>query len=529
MAYSIGTLYFGDNYEILKEHIKDESVDLIYLDPPFNSNATYNRLFKSKNDEDSPSQIQAFNDTWEWGKASADYYKKLVNYGDDVSAMIRGLRSIIGTNDMMAYIVMMTVRMIQLHRVLKPTGTLYLHCDTTASHYLKLMMDCVFGTKNFRNEIVWNRVRGMSAISKNFRKAHDCLLRYTKTDKYVFHNQHKKKTLDYEKQFNLDDNDGKGRYTSAKLIGPGKVKNGETGKPWRGIDPNKFGKSGSHWIKKHAELDRLDNEGLVLWPDNPSSAPRVKWYLDESKGIKVSDVWTDISAIESKSKEAMGYDTQKPEALLERIIEASSNEGDVVLDPFCGCGTAMHVAHKLKRHWIGIDVTHLAIELIESRMMSAFGIKPAVIGVPTTLESALELASRDKFQFEVWAVTRIEGIKPNQKKGRDRGIDGRGVRVIGRDKKGLPIVKDVIVSVKGGQQIGPAMIRDLKGTVKREGAGFGVFVCIKEPTPEMKKEVASGDMIEASLDRSYPQFQIYTIKDYFEGRKPDLPPAHRDD
>lgn len=517
-----GVLYFGDNYEILKEHIKDKSVDLIYLDPPFNSKAQYNVLFKSKGDDDAPSQLKAFNDTWKWGEESRIYYDKLISYGDDISTMIYGLRQTIGTNDMMAYLVMMAVRLIQLRRVLKDTGSIFLHCDPTASHYLKVLMDCIFGGKNFRNEIIWKKTNSTKEQADAFGKQHDIIFWYSKTDDYLYKPVSRELDGKSKKPFCHDDDDGRGLYQTIALSNT--TESGGFSKmkvwKWRGVK--------ARWIYSKATLEEWWAKGLIY---KTKSGYRKKDFLSdkEKRGITITDIWTDTEVAPIQKSERLGYATQKPISLLERILNASSAEGQLVLDPFCGCGTAIEAAHKLNRNYVGIDVTHLAIGLIEYRMKKAFGVRPKVIGVPTTLESAMELAERDKFQFEAWAVTRIDGIKPNEKKGKDRGIDGRGIRIIGKDEQGLAISKKVVVSVKGGQNIGPSMIRDLKGTVEREGAGFGVFICIREPTKEMVKEATSSSMVETNLGQSYPEIQIYTIKDYFDKIKPDLPPARPDD
>ena len=517
---SQNTLFFGDNLEILRQHINNESVDLVYLDPPFNSKADYNILFKTPDNLSSPSQITAFEDSWHWTSESELVYGQLLNANSRIASVIRGMREAIGENDMMAYLVMMAIRLIELHRVLKPTGSLYLHCDPTASHYLKVVMDAIFGASNFRNEIVWDRVRGLSSISKNFRKAHDIILRYAKADSYTFTNQYKDKDENYAKQFNKKDD--LGLYTSAKLLGSG-TRNGETGRSWRGIDPNVHGKSGSHWIYKLGKLDELDKQGRVLWPKKTGGTPRVKYYLHESRGIKVTDVWADISAIESNSNESLGYQTQKPITLLERIIKASSNEGDTTLDPFCGCGTAIHASQKLNRNWIGIDITHLAIGLIEKRMRDAFGMKVNVRGTPISFDSAQDLARRNKFQFEAWAVTLIPNVLPNTKQVGDRGVDGRGYIQLGKNKDGKRIDAKIIVSVKGGDNLTPSMVRDLVGTLRNEKAELGVFVCLKEPTRKMKEAAATAGMFETPFGESYPKLQIYTISDYFNGIRPNLP------
>ena len=493
--------------------MKDETVDLIYLDPPFNSKADYNMLFKSPDDQMAESQILAFEDTWHWGPASEVYYDGLLAADTSISSVIHGLVAALGKNDMTAYLVMMTIRLAELHRVLKPSGSIYLHCDPTASHYLKVVMDAVFGTENFRNEIVWDRVRGLSSISKNFRKAHDIILRYAKTSGYVFANQYMAKDDKYAKQF--DKKDDVGNYTSAKLLVSGK-RNGESGKPWRGIDPNTHGKSGSHWLYKQETLERLDHQGRVLWPKKSGGVPRFRYYLHESRGVKVTDVWTDVPAIESNSRESLGFQTQKPLLLLERIINASSKEGDTVLDPFCGCGTAIEAAQKLNRRWVGIDMTHLAIGLIEKRMHDAFGITVKVNGAPNDMEGARDLARRNKLQFEHWAVMRIPKMTPNKKQVGDRGVDGTGyIQLPDRTAK-------VVMSVKGGDNVNPSMVRDLGGTMEAESANMGILVLLVEPTRKMKEAAAKHGLFSTPLT-DYPKLQIWTIREYFDGIMLRLP------
>lgn len=509
----MGILYYGDNLQILRDKIQTESVDLIYLDPPFNSKANYNVIFKTKSGKDSPSQIQAFEDTWKWNTESEMVYSQILGVGDRIADVLKGLREAIGENDMMAYITMMSIRLIELHRVLKPTGSLYLHCDPTASHYLKIILDAIFRPENFRNEILWKRTTHHSD-GKRYGRIHDVILFYTKSEKYCWNKVYMPYTEEYvETWYKNKDSDGR-RWMSDNIIASKGLKGGGYTYEYNGVT-RRF------WMPL-TKMKELDNAGLIL-KTKFGNVPRFKRYLDTMQGLAVQDMWTDINAINSKSKERMGYPTQKPITLLERIIKASSNESDVVLDPFCGCGTAIHASQKLNRKWIGIDVTHLAVRLIEDRMKEAFGVKLDVQGVPTTFESAQALADDDKFQFEAWAVTRINGIMPNQKKGKDRGIDGRGYIPIGNDLKGTPKYAKVIVSVKGGNNIGPAMVRDLKGTVTRENAEFGIFICIKEPTVEMKREASTGGIFETPLGTKHPKIQIYTINDYFDGRLPDLP------
>ncbi len=531
-------MYFGDNLDVLDD-IDEGSIDLIYLDPPSKSDRDYNVLFTTRNDNDSPIQIKAFEDTWTWGEESAMYYHQLLGKGKVISDVISGLREAIGTNDMMAYLVMMAIQLLKLRRVLKDTGSLYLHCDPTASHYLKIILDAIFGPQNFKNEIIWKRSDSHPLSIKKFEAITDTILFYWKSSNGYFSSV--TKPMDAESIDKLyDRSDRHGRYYADNLAG-GKAGGGgkEAYLPFKGALPPK----GRAWapptrekllewardklpanyekLNQLEKCEALDEIGLIYW--SKTGKPYFKRYLPKNPTKFVPSLWDDIKALSATSRERMGYPTQKPVALLERIINASSKEGDVVLDPFCGCGTAVHASQKLHRRWIGIDVTHLAIGLIEYRMKKAFGVRPEVKGIPITLESARDLAKRDKYQFEVWAATRIDGIMPNQKKGRDKGIDGRGYIHTGSDFNGDPKYEKVIVSVKGGHQIGPAMIRDLKGTVEHEGAGFGIFVCIKEPTPEMKKEAASSGMTETPLGAKHPKIQIYTVRDYFDGRLPNLP------
>ena len=505
------TLYFGDNLPIIRQYIKDETIDLIYLDPPFNSKVNYNVIFKTPKKEDSPSQIHAFEDTWKWNSTTEFELHQLFGSEPKLAELMKGLELIIGKNDLLAYLVMMAIRLRELHRVLKNTGSLYLHCDPTASHYLKLILDSIFGSENFRNEIIWKRSGTSPGISKNFRKAHDVILRYSVSSKYVFNQQFQKLSDVTLKKYSLQDK--KGFYRTVPILVSGKT-NGDTGKEWNNIDPHNYGNNGMHWITQRKNLDEYDKEGKIVW--KKGKLPQLKYYLNENKGLSVSDIWEDIAIINSMAKERMGYPTQKPVALLERIIKSSSNESDLILDPFCGCGTAIVAAQKLKRNWIGIDVTHLAIGLMEKRMKQEFGIVPNVVGNPASFTSAENLFKRSPLDFERWAVTRIDGMHPNKAQVGDKGIDGRGY--IGSDHQ-----YKTIVSVKGGKQLNPGMVRDLVGTVSREDAAFGILITIHNPTDGMKKEAAKAGIVETPLGHHFPKIQIYTISDYFNGKKPELP------
>ena len=528
------TLFFGDNLEILRQHINNESVDLVYLDPPFNSKADYNILFKTPDNVSSPSQITAFEDSWHWTSESELVYGQLLNADSRIASVIRGMREAIGENDMMAYLVMMAIRLIELHRVLKDTGSLYLHCDPTASHYLKIILDAIFDPRNFQNELIWKRT-GSHNSAKRWGPIHDTILYYSKSKNKMWNRVLQPYTQEYLDSAYLY-NDSFGRYRLTELTGSG-TRIGDSGKPWKGVN---FTERGRHWalpskslpewfvypeswskMTLQDRLDELDKQGLVDWGKSGKSLPRFKRYLLPHSGLPLQDLIIDILPV--SGREDMGYDTQKPVKLLERILEASSNEGDTILDPFCGCGTAIHASQKLNRNWIGIDVTHLAIGLIEKRMRDAFGIKVNVSGTPSSFDSAKDLARRNKFQFEAWAVTLIPNVLPNTKQVGDKGVDGRGYIQLGKDAKGKRIDAKIIVSVKGGGNLTPSMVRDLVGTLRNEKAELGVFVCLKDPTRKMKEAAATAGMFETPFGESYPKLQIYTISDYFNGVRPNLP------
>jgi adenine specific DNA methylase Mod len=336
------TLFYGDNLEILREYVADESVDLVYLDPPFNSNRNYNVLFRDEHGKDSESQITAFEDTWHWNQATERAYNDLVTItGGEVGIMIGALRTFIGTSQMMAYLVMMAARLVELQRVLKPTGSLYLHCDPSASHYLKVILDTIFGPERFINEVIWKRSHAHNSGSM-FGPVHDTILVYAKGARYIWNVQRRPLDDSYaESHYSYVEN-GR-RYKRQDLTGAG-IRNGETGQPWHGINPTAKGR---HWMRPPVELDKWDEQGLIYWPSKVGAWPYLKLFLDERQGMTLQDVWDDINPINPVAKERLGYPTQKPLALLERIIAASSNAGDVVLDPFCGCGTTVAAAQKL--------------------------------------------------------------------------------------------------------------------------------------------------------------------------------------
>jgi site-specific DNA-methyltransferase (adenine-specific) len=512
-------LLFGDNLDILRNHIRDESVDLIYLDPPFNSAANYNVLFQEKTGEKSAAQITAFEDTWHWGSESEETYHDLVMRGpESLVTLIQTLRAFLGPNDMMAYLTMMAPRLVELHRVLKGTGTIYLHCDPTASHYLKILLDSVFGGQNFLNEVIWKRT-GTHSSAKRWGPVHDVILCYAKAQgSHVWNRPYTPLGEEHLKRhYRHVDKDGR-RYEHGELTGPG-TRNGRSGLPWRGFDVTAIGR---HWTTTVDKLDELHVAGRIYLPTD-GSWPRLIRYEDESKGRAVGDVWTDISPLNMQAKERLGYPTQKPEALLERIIQASSNEGDVVLDPFCGCGTAISVAERLHRRWLGIDITHLSISLMRHRLQDAFQTELShyeVLGDPKDLSSASALAQEDRYQFQWWALGLIDARPVHYKKGADHGIDG--VIHFFDDTSGR--AKKAVVQVKSGHvKVGD--VRDLKGVVEREKAEIGFFITLENPTSPMLKEAgAAGFYVPMHFPGlKFPKLQILTIEELLGGKQAQYP------
>jgi DNA modification methylase len=516
-------LYFGDNLDVLRESIPTESVDLVYLDPPFNSKANYNVLFRTPKGLESSAQITAFEDTWHWTEQAEKEFGELVHQSNtDVSEMIQALRRFMGENDMMAYLTMMTNRLLELHRVLKPTGSLYLHCDSTASHYLKIALDTTFGIENYRNEITWKRRTGSSSSihqSNKFGIITDTIFFYAKSDKAILHTQYNFEATGYkeyvEKCFNHIDKDGR-RFQIDNLANPAYRPN--LIYEYKGYKPPKNG-----WAISKEKMELWDKEDKLYFPEDKNGRIRRKRYADELKGKPVQNLWDDIEMVSSQSGERLGYPTQKPIALLERIINASSEEDSLILDPFCGCGTAVHAAEKLKRRWIGIDITHLAVSLIEKRLKHAFpDIQFDVEGTPKDLDSAQNLADRDKYQFQWWACSLVNA-QPFQgkKKGADGGIDGL---IYFQDDRTTP--KKIVVSVKGGNNVNVAMIRDLAHVVDREKASIGIFITMVDPTRPMKEEAVKAGYYESPIGANFPKVQILTIKGLLEGTErakyPDL-------
>ena len=457
-------LYYGDNLKIMRESIEDESVDLVYLDPPFNSQADYNVIFRDELGEAPPAQKKAFTDFWHWPEAVDEYEDLLEGGPERIRRLISGFYEIIGPNPIMAYLVKMTARLIEIHRVIKRTGSLYLHCDPSASHYLKIILDVIYDKKNFRREIIWRIgwVSGFKTKTANWIRNHDTILYYVKSGGFTFNKQYFPHRADYKRRGQVD--------ATAK-----------------------------------------------------------------TPGIPIEDVWNiskeerlNSIQIMGFSKEKLGYATQKPVALLERIIKSSSNEGDIIFDPFCGCGTTIEAAEKLNRKWIGIDITYHAVNLITKRLNDAFGdyCEYRIIGIPEDYPSARALADQNKYEFQWWALDLI-GARPaggveEKKKGADLGIDGVYPFIDDEDRKS----KIAIVSVKGGRT-GPKDVRDLLGTVEREKAAMGVLITLNPPTKRMIVEAAAAGSYQSYVfNKKYPKIQILNIKDYFEKKESVQLPLH---
>jgi site-specific DNA-methyltransferase (adenine-specific) len=521
-------LYYGDNLKVLREHIASESVDLVYLDPPFNSNATYNVLFKSPTGSKAEAQVEAFEDTWHWTTDGSALAFHQVLTGENVAAakVLRALHDFLGENDMMAYLAMMAVRLVELHRALKATGSLYLHCDPVASHYLKLILDAVFGIQAFRNEIVWKRTFAHGNVTRRYGDVTDTIFFYSKGNKYLWNQVYTQLTSEeIDDKYPNKDPDGR-RWQSVTLRNPGLRPNLHY--PYTASNGITYQPHPNGWSCNIERMQKYDREGRLHFPSKSGGALRLKMYEDQSAGERVQNLWTDIPPIGAQAQERLGYPTQKPLALLERIIQASSNPGDLVLDPFCGCGTAVHAAEKLGRNWIGIDVTCLAINLVERRLTDAFpAVQFEVIGTPATLQDAEELARRDKHEFERWAVYAI-GARPNKpkakQKGADKGIDG--VLFFRPDAR---TIETCLVSVKAGDNVGVAMVRDLRGTMEREKAAIGVLVTAVLPTRAMETEAAAAGFFEYETSvggkAKVPRLQIITLAEIFQGRRPRIPLA----
>ena len=475
----MNTLFYGDNLDVLRQHVDDESVDLVYLDPPFQSGKDYNLIFEAQRGERERAQAEAFRDTWHWGLEAEESYAEVDRTSGPQARTLRALRTILGESDLMAYLCMMAPRLIELRRVLKRSGSLYLHCDPTASHYLKVLLDGVFSPECFRNEVIW-RYRRWPAKAKRYQRMHDVLLFYTASPGNAVHTFN---TLyGYEK---LAD-------STLKTFGTRK---------------QRADFSSGH---RKPSVEETETQGPTLCDF---------WDIDdvEEKGSPLSDAW-EVGVIAASGKERTGYPTQKPEALLERLIKASSNEGDLVLDPFCGCGTAIAVAERLRRRWLGIDVTHLAINIIRRRMVNA---KFQVRGEPADVAGARQLAQEDPFQFQWWILGRVGARPQDRKKGADSGIDGI---LFFRDTARATPDGNLVISVKCGK-LKPADVRELRGVMDREQAPMGALLTLSDPTKAMTTEAASAGFHESQFGR-FPRVQILTAEQILGGKVLAVPGAN---
>lgn len=513
-------LYYGDNLDVLRRYVADESVDLVYADPPFKSNQNYNVLFEEKDGSRAASQILAFEDTWTWDQEDETVFADLVTAGGRVADAVQAFRQLIGPCDMLSYLVMMAPRLVECRRVLKPTGSMYLHCDPAASHYLKMLMDAVFGPGNFRTEIVWKRSSAHSDAKQGraqHGRIHDVILFYTKSDAWFWNQIHLEHDEEYlkAKYPHIEEATGR-RYGLWDMTGPGGAAKGNPQYDVMGVT--------RYWRYSQQRMTEMIAEGKVVQP-RPGAVPRQKRYLDQTAGVPLQDVWTDIAPLNSQAVERLGYPTQEPVALLERIVRSSCLESGVVLDPFCGCGTAVVVAQKLKRQWIGIDITHLAITLMKERLKDTFGEAAAfkVVGEPVSVPDAAALAASDPYQFQWWALGLVGARPVEQKKGADKGIDGKLVF----QGEGVGKFETVIISVKAGHVMRDH-VHSLRGVVDREKAALGVLISMNEPTGPMKEEAITAGFFESQAwGKRYAKIQLLTVADLLAGKQIDMPPIRQ--
>ncbi|MDR2126552.1 MAG: restriction endonuclease [Prevotellaceae bacterium] len=483
-------LYYGDNLDVMRQYIADESIDLCYIDPPFNSKRDYNQIYNNAGNKDT-AQVQAFVDTWEWNDEAIEGFKRfdLVDgenkYPEKTKLLINSLEKILGHGSMLAYLISITQRIIEIYRVLKHTGSFYLHCDPTASHYLKLVLDSVFCPKggDFKNEISWCYHKWTNK-SNGFQHNHDIILFYTKSKEFTFNKLKNEKAVATHYSKGYHTNTIKGNISQLIVYDKEKAQ--------KQIDSGKYDK-------------------IV--------------YREGSTEVAMPD-WWEISIINSQAKERLGYPTQKPEALLERIIAASSNEGDMVLDAYCGCGTTIAVAQRLKRKWIGIDITFQSISLIVKRLNDSYGKHTMqniyLHGIPQDIESAKNLAhkSKSRKEFEIWAIMTYSNNKaiPNEKKGADRGIDGKMYISVSQRE-----YKPILFSVKSGH-IGVAQIRDFIGTIEREQAAAGIFITLESPTKPMIQEAkCAGKYTNPLTGNPIERLKIVTIEEIIAGERENFP------
>jgi DNA modification methylase len=509
-------LRYGDNLPLMQD-MATASVDLIYLDPPFNSQRNYNLIYRNLTGAPVPEQEVAFCDAWEMDPEKEEMLRNMPRFlkehdlpRDVVEFWRVWMTSLRETQPrLLAYLLYMSWRLVEMRRILKPTGSLYLHCDPTASHYIKVILDSIFGHGNFQSEIIWKRTSAHGS-AKRHGPVHDTILMYSRGKTFTWNDVRMALDEDYVEEFYTHrDPDGR-RWRRSDLTGAG-TRNGETGQSWRGIDVTAKGR---HWAHPPSVLDEMDKAGRIHWPQKAGGMPMLKRYLDASKGMPLQDVWTDIRPIHNLGAERLGYPTQKPIALLRRIIEASSNPGDVILDPFAGCGTAIYAAHEANRRWIGMDIAILSVRIVRDVLLKRYGLREGLeyqmSGIPMSVEGAQELFDADKRQFQHWAVE-LSGGFVNSRYSGDRGIDGR---LWFETDAGL---RSMVLSVKGGGAT-PAFVRELRGTMEDEThCEMGGFICMQTPTKGMLEAAASAGMYTYK-GQQYPRLQIRTVGELLEGK-----------
>ncbi len=516
-------LYFGDSLDILKQlHAQhpDGFIDLVYIDPPFNSKRNYNVLFETVDLHDAKAQKEAFADTWS-NVSYKDTIEELKLVDLNLHKFLDALDNVGISQGAVSYLTTMAIRIYYIHKVLKPTGSFYLHCDPTMSHYLKLVCDLIFSEKNFRNEIIWQRTAVKGDVKRKFGTVHDSILFYSKNSEYFFKSVHLVGDEDYHKRFSFDDNDGRGAYQSAPLDSPNP-------RPNLTYEYKGFPSPSNGWRVSLELMKELDRDGKLIFPKTKEGRIRRKVYLNEQEGPKAPDIWVDITPLQANELERLGYPTQKPEALLERIIQASSNEGDVVADFFCGCGTTIAAAQKLNRKWLGVDISHLAVGLIRKRLIDTYGEKIVktftVDGLPKDTGSAraLAIAPQGRMHFQDWVIETLLGGVANEKKTGDGGYDGYTTLEVDKGKKEI-----VLIEVKsGGLTIN--QFKSFCKTVQQQKAAAGILVCFAEQITKGMRSDAKGEgyFRDDVYGNRFDKIQIISVEDLLDGKLPDLPRSY---
>ena len=532
-------LYYGDCLTIMRDHMKLGSVDLIYLDPPFKSNRDYNVIYKDETGRALPDQVNAFCDLWELDEQRERALRAMpvlmreAGIEDETVEFWRlWMNALRGTQpELLAYLSYMVERLLLMKGILKPTGSIYLHCDPTASHYVKVMMDAVFDHDCFQNEITWrryNRPKGSQHRAKRYGRSSDIILFYARGNDHTFNADVIRVPLsegEIENRFPNDD--AKGRFMSGPLLRSCSMGD----RPnlvfeFQGYTPGPFG-----WRMQRDKLQAIYDGGDFYFTSN--GVPRRKFRPGKEPGEIVDNIWTDIVALGSQDQERMGYATQKPLALLERIIAASTNPGDVVFDPFCGCATTLEAAHRLDRRWIGIDIAIHAIKRVakkrlQERLRLAEGEHFTIEGVPRDLEAARDLWTRDKYHFQKWAVEQIDGFVTT-KRTADGGVDGRLYFAMPEnDARQRRPLESMAIEVKGGKNVGINVVRELRGVLDNDQALMAGLI-VMEPLGERKERNFRKFMADAGdldvLGMKYARMQLLTVEDVLEGKRFHTPGA----